>query len=185
MMYELSLHIIDIVQNSIRAESKNIIINIVDSSKKDKIIIEIIDDGKGMDDETINKVENPFYTTKQDKSVGLGVPLFKQTAEHCDGKFFIKSQLGKGTKIYSEFKKSHIDLPPLGNLSDTFLTLLTYDEKKVNIIINYSNDNGEFKISTNEIKEEIGDIPITSPEVISFLKSFINENLNKFQTTNL
>lgn len=183
MMYELTLHIIDIVQNSIRAESRNIKINIFDSLENDKIIIEIIDDGKGMDEETKKKVENPFYTTKQDKSVGLGVPLLKQTALHCDGKFFIESQLGRGTKIHSEFKKYHIDLPPLGNLSDTFLTLLTYDEKKVNIIINYTNDKGEFKISTNEIKEEIKDIPITSPEVISFLKSYINENLNKLKIT--
>ncbi len=177
MMYELTLHIIDIVHNSIRANASQIEVKIIDSLKSDKIIIEIIDNGIGMDEETIQRVQDPFYTTKKEKTVGLGVPLLKQTANHCDGEFFIKSELGKGTIVHAEFKKSHIDLPPIGNLSDTFLTLLTYDDENINIILNYETDKGKFSISTSEIKNEIGDVPLSSPEVISFLKSYIKENL--------
>lgn len=111
MLAELSMHIIDIVQNSISAGADLIKVKIHELKDRDLLIIEVEDNGKGMDKDQINRVQDPFYTTKSFKRVGLGIPLFKQTAEHCDGSFQILSEPSKGTLIRATFKKSHVDLP--------------------------------------------------------------------------
>ncbi len=179
MMEELSFHILDLVQNSIRAGAKRIDVFIKDSTKDDEIIIRIKDNGKGMDKETLKRVEDPFYTTKGGKKVGLGLPLLKETALHCDGSFSIKSSVGKGTGVIARFKKSHIDLPPLGNISDTILSILTSAENfDVSFLI--KTDKGEFKIDTKDIKKELGErVPICSPEVIRFLRNYLKEGFKK------
>ncbi len=177
MMEELSYHILDLVQNSIRAGAKKIEVFIKDSEKEDELIISVKDNGSGMDEETIRKVEDPFYTTKKEKKVGLGVPLLKETALHCDGDFRIKSSPGKGTEVFAKFKKSHIDLPPLGNLKDTILTIIISAES-FDILFKIKTDKGEFILDTAEIKKEIGeDIPICAPEVLSFLKEYLDSEL--------
>ena len=178
MMEELCYHIIDIVQNSISANSKNIKIKLKESDKEDLILIEIKDDGKGMDAETLENVQDPFYTTKSGKKVGLGIPILKETAIHCEGSFKMESHIGKGTLVSAIFKKSNIDVPPIGEVKDTILTSIVGNDH-CNIDITYENDNGIFDISTKKIKEQIGDLHITHPYVIKFLKEFIDkENTN-------
>ena len=108
-MRELSLHILDIAQNSIKAEAECLRIAVIEDLMEDKLTIKIKDDGVGMDSETVRKVIDPFYTTRTTRKVGLGIPLFKLSAEQCDGLFEINSQLGKGTEITAVFKYSHID----------------------------------------------------------------------------
>ena len=115
-MRELSLHILDIAQNSIKAEAECLRIAVIEDLINDKLTIKIKDDGTGMDADTVKKVVDPFYTTRTTRKVGLGIPLFKLSAEQCGGYFEIKSQLGIGTEITAVFKHSHIDRVPLGNM---------------------------------------------------------------------
>lgn len=180
MLAELSMHIIDIVQNSISAGAHLIAVNILDDKEKDIIVIEVKDDGRGMDADLIKRVQDPFYTTKSHKKVGLGIPLFKQTAEHCDGSFEITSEPAKGTSIRATFKRSHVDLPPMGNLKDTILTLVV-GEPSVDFVFNISFDGNHLFLDTREIKEELQDVPINHPEVIKFLREYLEENLKTME----
>ena len=177
MMEELSYHILDLVQNSIRAKATKIEVEIEDLKQQDILLIKVKDNGIGMDEKTLKKVDNPFYTTKKNKKVGLGISLLKQTALFCEGDFYIDSKKDEGTIIIAKFKRSHVDLPPLGNLEDTILSLIS-SAQNFDIVFRIITDKGSFSLNSSEIKKELGkDIPLCTPEVISFLKDYINRGL--------
>ena len=134
------MHILDIVENSIRADAKKIEINIVEDEKKDLLNIEIIDDGKGTDKNTVKNVLDPFFTTKKSKKIGLGLPLFAQSAKESGGSVKVKSKLGMGTRIKAAFGYSHIDRKPLGDIGKSLKVLVTANPG-INFIYNY-NKNG-------------------------------------------
>lgn len=177
-MRELSLHILDIAQNSIVAEADEIRIAIIEDFVNDRLAICIKDDGKGMDKETLEKVIDPFYTTRTTRKVGLGIPMFKQAAEQCDGKFTISSNLGVGTEIVAEFKHSHIDRMPLGNMSDTLITIINSDER-IDLMYTHEIDDEKFTLSTRDIKKTLGELPITNLDVLIWLRDYIKENLHE------
>jgi|UniRef100_A0A7C3SQC2 hypothetical protein len=174
-MKELSLHILDIVQNSIEANAKNIYLEIRKDLQKGILYIIIKDDGKGMPKEILEEIKNPFFTSRTTRKVGLGVPLFYELIKNCGGEVKINSEVGKGTEIYAEVPFLCVDLPPMGNLSGTILGLIVTNPD-IDFEIKIVKNGDEVNISTKEIKKSI-DIPINSPEVISFLKEFLNENL--------
>jgi signal transduction histidine kinase len=121
-MEDISLHIMDIIENSIRADAKNIELRM---DKNDKILtIEIIDDGIGMNEETKKKALNPFFSSKNDKKFGLGLSLLSQSAEETGGNLKIESEIGKGTKITATFNSEHIDRKPLGDIGTTLKCLI-------------------------------------------------------------
>lgn len=180
MLAELSMHILDIVQNSISAGANFVRVRIEEDKKNDYLIIEIEDNGRGMTEEQVRNAQDPFYTSKSGKRVGLGIPLFKQTAEHCDGSFEIVSELGKGTLVRAKFRKSHIDLPPMGNLIDTILTLVV-GTPEVDFAFEIISNNIEFVFDTREIKKELQDVPINHPEVIKFLREYLESNLKSME----
>lgn len=175
-MRELSLHILDIAQNSIVAEADEIRIAIVENFIDDRLTICIKDDGKGMDQETVNKVIDPFYTTRTTRKVGLGIPMFKQAAETCEGRFSITSSPGVGTDIVADFRYSHIDRMPLGNMSDTLITIINSSEK-IDLMYTHAIGNEKFTLSTKEIKKTLGELPITNLDVLIWLRDYIKENL--------
>ena len=123
-MEDLSLHILDVVENSIDAGAKKIEINIYEDLKLDMLKIEIIDDGKGIDEEMLQKVLDPFFTTKTTRKVGLGLSLFREAARMANGDLVVKSEVGTGTKVSSIFQHSHIDRKPLGDMAKTIMTLV-------------------------------------------------------------
>jgi|YelNatPaOPRAMG01_1025707.scaffolds.fasta_scaffold01148_8 hypothetical protein len=180
-MDELSLHIIDIVQNSVSAGAKNIEVIIIDDDEKDIISFEVIDDGKGMDEEILKKIEDPFFTSKN-KKVGLGIPLLKQLAESTGGIFEINSKLDKGTRVKVTLPKSNLDVPPLGDLYSTILNLLYI--QNINIKIVYIKNNLEKIIESSKIKNILGNIPFTHPDVIMFLRNYIKEEFNLKEVNN-
>ncbi len=122
-MYDLSLHLLDIVENSIVADATRIDILITEQSKADKLVIEIQDNGRGMDREVQKKVLDPFFTTKSQKKTGLGLSLFAQAAKESGGNLKIESEVSKGTKIRAVFKLGHIDRKPLGDMDETMRVL--------------------------------------------------------------
>lgn len=128
-MEDISLHILDIAENSIRVKAKNINIMIKEDKKNDLLTLTIEDDGKGMNDKTRENALNPFFTTKKDKKVGLGLPFLSQSAEEAGGVMKIESEPGIGTKITATFKLGHIDRKPFGNLNETIKCLkITHPE---------------------------------------------------------
>ena len=113
-MKDLASHIMDIVQNSVRANAQNIEITVEEHWSDDLLTITVKDDGDGMDEETLQRVRDPFFTSRTVRKVGLGIPLFQQNAERTGGSLSITSQQGKGTIVEARFMHSHIDRPPLG-----------------------------------------------------------------------
>jgi signal transduction histidine kinase len=154
MMDEIASHIIDIVANSVTAKATYIIVEITSNTNKDLLSLYIKDDGLGMDEEMAYKVQDPFFSTKIGKKVGLGIPLLKGTAETTGGIFRLSSVIGKGTEIFASFDLTHPDLPPLGNIRDTMLDL-----------------------DTKEIKHLLDGVPINHPDVITFLSKYLDENM--------
>jgi len=126
-MEDLSLHILDIAENSIRADAKTIGIEITEDEREDQLIVCIKDDGKGMDEETICNVLDPFFTTKSGKRTGLGLALLSQAAQQTGGDVKIDSEPGRGTKITAVFRISHPDMKPMGDILQTMAALLASD----------------------------------------------------------
>lgn len=175
-MRELSLHILDIAQNSIVAEAKTLRIAIIESIKKDRLVIKMKDDGRGMDEETVKKVTDPFFTSRTTRKVGLGIPLFKASAEQCGGYFEIFSQLGIGTEIIAEFQHTHIDRVPLGNMPETISTILNVCDD-MDLIYTHCFEDKKFTLNSKEIKKLLDGVPISNLDVIQWLREYIKEGL--------
>lgn len=139
-MEDLSLHILDIVENSLRANAKNIEVRLIQNEDKNQLILEVTDDGEGMNEETVRQSLDPFFTTKTGKKVGLGLPLLGQAAEEADGKLEVESMEGRGTKVVVTFKLSHIDRKPIGNLDET-IKCLKATHPEVNFCFEYEGIN--------------------------------------------
>lgn len=177
-MNELSLYILDLTENSIQADSTMVNLTINEDSELDLLNILLVDDGRGMSEETLKKVTDPFFTTRTTRKVGLGIPLFKELCELCEGSFDITSTVGVGTKIDAKFKLSSIDLPPIGNIVDTFYALAA-NEENVDIEFTYIKNKKEFKINTKEIKEILDGVPLNEPVVMDWIKDFVTNGLRE------
>jgi anti-sigma regulatory factor (Ser/Thr protein kinase) len=171
-MDDLSLHIMDIIENSVRAEATEVSLVIETSLKDNMLKIVIVDNGSGMDKEEIKRCEDPFYTTKECKKTGLGIALLKQSSEEANGTFMLLSEKGMGTKISATFQYDHIDRRPLGDIAKTmYIVIAAYPA--VNFLFRYTKDAKSFEIDTGEIKEGLEDIPINAPDVLKTLRNHI------------
>ena len=179
-MKDLSLHILDIVQNSIRAKASLIGIEILEHPNEDQLIITITDDGCGMSPEQVNRAIDPFYTSRTTRKVGLGLSLFKQNAEMTNGSFQVESELGKGTKVTAIFGLNHIDRPVMGDLVGTLLILIS-SPGETDYVFKHQTPSGEFILDTREVKQVLENVLITHPDVRTFLKEMLQENLEQIQ----
>lgn len=177
-MQDFSLHILDLAENSITAGAKRIEIKVVEDSKKNLLTIEIKDDGEGMSEDMVKKVLDPFVTTRTTRRVGLGLSLFAQAARSCNGEVTVDSEPGKGTRLVGTFQLSHIDLKPWGSMVDTLITLIVGNPETDFF---YQHLKGAFKytLDTEVIKKELGEVPVSNPEVINLLRSDLRDNLNQ------
>jgi hypothetical protein len=173
---ELSLHLLDIAENSISAGSKNITINIFENSITDLLQIEVFDDGRGMPAEMVKQVIDPFVTSRTTRKVGLGIPLLKEAAEACKGSLQLQSNLGKGTSLEVVFQRSHIDRMPLGDVPTTFLNLLV-SNPNIHWVFRYQVNENEFFFDDIEVKEALGDISLTEPEVLKVIREIFETGI--------
>ena len=142
-MQDLSLHILDVAENAIRAGGTKIVIEIAEDHDHDKLTVHIEDNGKGMDKEILKKALDPFFTTKGGKKVGLGLPLLAQAAKQAGGELRVESQEGKGTKVVAEFQLSHPDIKPLGNIVETITTLVA-GNPTTQFVFNYTKEDEQY-----------------------------------------
>jgi anti-sigma regulatory factor (Ser/Thr protein kinase) len=175
-MKDLSMHIMDILQNSTRAGASEVTLEVLEDAAADTLTIRFIDNGCGMDAETVQKVINPFFTTRTTRKVGLGLPLLKQNTEQTGGSLDIQSEKGKGTTVTAVFGRSHLDRPPMGDLAGTVvLTASAYPN--IRFIFHYHNADTDYVFDTDEVNEALDGISIQEPEVIQYLKEMIQENI--------
>ncbi len=136
-MQDISLHVLDIVENSIRAGASEVKVVVFEDREEDMLKVEIEDDGHGMDEETLRNAADPFFTSKEEKRVGLGIPLLAQAASEGGGRFEITSEKGGGTKITAIFTWSHPDRKPLGDLDGT-MQLLKFTHPEISFLYAYN-----------------------------------------------
>ena len=171
-MKELSLHILDIAENSISASATQITIAVMEDVINDRLRICITDNGKGMSTEMAQRIMDPFVTSRTTRKVGLGIPLLKAAAEMCDGFLTIDSQSGIGTKVTVEFQRSHIDRMPMGDLTTTILQLVV-SYPQINFIFIYSVNELEYIFDDKLIKQELYDLSLTEPSILNYIKEQI------------
>lgn len=179
-MKELSLNILDITYNSIKAKADRIDITVTESVAGDLITVEIRDNGCGMDEAFVRQVTDPFVTTRTTRKVGLGIPLFKQSAEDTGGEFSIVSKVGEGTTVHATFGLSHLDRAPIGDISSTIVSLIQANDQ-VRFVYAHTTDNGSFVLDTDELHAQLGDVPLSEPAVLNWIEEYINENLEEIQ----
>lgn len=173
-MRELSLNILDIAQNSISAGASLITIEVSESSEKNELVITITDNGCGMDSEKLAQVQDPFFTTRTTRKVGMGIPLFKMSAQMTGGSFSITSEPGKGTGVKARYITSSIDFTPLGDVGTTMVLLITMNADR-DFIYRREKDGRLFELDTREIKQTLGDVPLSEPDVTEWLREYIAE----------
>jgi anti-sigma regulatory factor (Ser/Thr protein kinase) len=176
MMPELSLNILDVAQNSVTAQATLIEISITGDSVSDQLTIRITDNGCGMTEEQIQNVTDPFFTSRETRKVGLGVPFFKMAAELTGGSFHIESQVGKGTSTTAVFGLSSINRMPLGNMADT-MSVLIGPNPDIDFVMTMEQDGSGFVMDTRSFREVLGpDIPLSEPQVLNYIEGYIKEN---------
>jgi sensor histidine kinase regulating citrate/malate metabolism len=174
-MRELSLNILDVAQNSITAGASLITIEVSENTVDKTLLIGIYDNGKGMSEEQVKSVVDPFFTTRTTRKVGMGIPLFKMAAEQTGGRLEIKSELGIGTEVCAYFKTDNVDFTPLGDMASTVQMLITMNTDR-DFVYKHTVNEKKFVADTREIKEILGDVPLDAYDVSQWLLEFIKEN---------
>ncbi len=174
-MKELSLNILDVTENSVKAGAALTEILLEETDETLKIVIS--DNGCGMDEETVKSVTDPFYTTRTTRKVGMGVPLLKLAAEQTEGSFSVESSIDEnnhGTKVTAVFNKKHLDFTPLGDIVST-LTTLIQGHPDTDFYFSHKNGDSEVKLDTRELREVLEGVPLNSYEVIKWIEEYLKE----------
>lgn len=179
-MKDLSMHIMDIAQNSISANCSVLKIEIREDMDLDNYSITIEDNGVGMSPEFLEIVTDPYVTTRTTRKIGLGLPLLKQNCERTGGDLTITSAEGVGTKVVANFVLTHLDRPPLGDIAGT-IVLLTAANPDIYITYHHVTNTGEYIYDTKEINATLDGVSINEPSVMRFLKEMLNENLKEIK----
>ncbi len=178
-MNEISLHLLDIAENSISAGSSRVTLRVEEFGEC--LTVSVEDDGRGMDEAFLKRVVSPFSTTRTTRKVGLGIPMFKQAAELAGGTFSITSQKGVGTRVEATFGLDHIDRMPMGDIAST-LTAMVMMNPEIEYALYYTVDEREFAVTTSEMRAALGDdVPLSSPEVIGWLAEYIREGIREIK----
>lgn len=173
-MEDLSLHILDVAENSIAAGARNIRITIAKDVSRDLLRIEVADDGKGMQPEELKMAANPSYTTKPDHKKGLGLSLLKEAATESNGRMEITSSPGQGTTVTAMFQASHPNCKPLGNMTDTIVALVTACED-VDVVYVHVWEGRKVVFDTKDIREELAGDPLQSAKARAVIRGYLSQ----------
>ncbi len=174
-MRELSLHVLDLVQNAVEAGASRVELEITEDPDADRLSIMISDNGRGMEDEQKQKVTDPFYTSRTTRRIGLGIPLIQMSTQRCEGSLKIASEPGAGTRIEAVYRYSHWDRPPLGNMVETLKSILVGNPGfDLNYLHRFAKR--EFRLEAVQIWEALDGVPLTQPEVLQWLQAYLEEN---------
>lgn len=173
-MVDLAMHMMDIAQNSLRAGATRVNIEMEENGSAQSLMLRIRDNGGGIDREAIDRLENPFYTTRTTRRIGLGIPLLKMTCEQTGGHLAIRSKKSEGTTIEALYHTDHPDCLPLGDIAG-YLALLLKANPSIQFTFLYRLDETLFRLNTEEL-ERCG-IDRQQPEMVSAIREWIRNNL--------
>ncbi|MFH1481472.1 MAG: ATP-binding protein [Pseudomonadota bacterium] len=174
-MEDLSLHILDIAENALNAGASLIEIKVMDHPGENTLQITVRDNGRGMHEDMVKKVWDPFVTTRTTRRVGLGLSLLQQAAQQGGGRFHVTSEPGRGTEVRVEFQRDHLDRKPLGDMGATLVSLIS-GNPDVDFIFESNYDGQEIELDTREIRLQLDEtIPINSPPVLHLIKDLLGK----------
>lgn len=173
-MQDLSLHILDIAENSIAAGARLITILLREDPVSDLLTLEITDDGRGMSAEEVRQAVDPFVTTRTTRRVGLGLALLRQAAREAGGDLEIRSSPGQGTTVVTTFQLGHVDRKPLGEIADTVTALLAA-AGSVEIRFEHFREGKTVMFDTREARAQLGDLPLDSAEALRFVREYLHQ----------
>ncbi|MBQ6387046.1 MAG: sensor histidine kinase [Ruminococcus sp.] len=173
-MRELSLNVMDVAQNSVRAQASLVTISVEESDRDDYLQISVSDNGCGMTEDQVQQVIDPFFTTRTTRKVGLGVPLFKLSAEQTGGSFEIQSTLHVGTTTTARYVKSHVDMTPLGDINDT-VKILIQCNPDMDFVFTHTTDLGSFTLDTRELRKVLEGVRLDTPDVLEWISAYLTE----------
>lgn len=179
-MKNIALHILDLVENSARANARKVTVSVREEPGRDLYLLVIEDDGEGMDEEVRSRAADPFYTSRKTRKVGLGLSLIKQNAERTGGSFSLSSNPGKGTRLEARFVMSHPDRLPLGEIDDV-LVLLATGLQHLHLVYDHETGQGSYRFDTAEVSGIIGNMEESTQEIRRFLREMILENLKNIK----
>ena len=186
-MKELSLNILDIAENSVKAKADRIEISLLE--KEDAtLLLSIIDNGCGMDAETLAKVTDPFFTTRTTRPVGMGISLLKLAAEQTEGWLTIDSVSEKnnaeqhGTTLKALFHRDHLDCVPIGDVVSTLITLIQ-GSPDIRFVYSHVTPAGEVGLDTDELRQVLGEVPLNSFEVLQWIEGYLNEQYDEIHNS--
>ena len=175
-MKEIALHLLDIVQNSVKAGAAHVELGFA-LDDGGVLAMSVKDDGCGMTPEFVARVRSPFVTTRTTRKVGLGIPLLMQNAMQSGGKVDIESEVGKGTTITATFHTASIDCLPLGDLASTVATIIMGSPDKPEFSLRCSSPSGEMSFSTEEIRPLLEGVPLSEPDVVQWIQQSLQEEI--------
>ena len=173
-MRELSLNVLDIAQNSIAAGANLVAIMVEEDTAADRLTIRIEYDGRGMTPEQVERVRDPFYTTRTTRKMGMGIPLFRMAAEMAGGGLEIVSESGRGTCVTATFGLSNIDRMPLGDMAGTMAALIRLNPQ-IDFLYRRRRDGREEALDTRELRQVLGDVPLDQPDVMEWVNGALEE----------
>lgn len=182
MMKDFAMHIMDIVQNSLSADATEITVTITESTEEDKLRLVITDNGKGIPEDMLQNITDPYVTSRTTRKVGLGLPLLNQHARSTGGDLKILSKVGIGTEIFATFGLLHYDRQPLGDIAGT-IVLLAAANPNIKFVYEHITSSGSYRFDTDEVNEMLDGMSISEATVIRFLKEMIQENLKEIKAS--
>jgi hypothetical protein len=177
-MLELSMHILDVVQNSLAAKASRVEIRVREDLAQDLMTVEVRDNGRGIPGEWTRQVTDPFFTSRTSREVGLGLPLLKEAAERCCGHLEVQSQEGQGTKILVSFQLDHFDRAPLGDMGETMGVLIS-GNPGVDFLYEHQVDGKIYRLETGEMREVLGPVGLDDPSVLCFIRQDVQMGLKE------
>lgn len=179
-MNDLSMHILDIVQNSISAGATRVTLTVDEAPGADLLTIVIGDNGKGMTSEQVSRLSDPFFTSRTTRKVGMGIPLLMDSARQSGGDVRIESEPGKGTEVMAVFGYSNIDRPPLGDVANA-LMLLVSSNPALDFLFTYRYNGDEYLFDTVDVREILGDDALKDLTIIRNLEEMIKDNMREIR----
>lgn len=173
-MEDISLHILDVAENSINAGASLVKVQITEKTDEDTFTLRIEDNGRGIPREHLSEVLDPFYTTRTTRKIGMGLSLLAQSARDTGGNIDISSEENRGTVVEARFRPRHIDMKPLGNIADTLAVLVT-GNPDADFSFSYERDGRKCAFDSREIKAELDGVPINSPEILAPLRNYLRD----------
>lgn len=168
------MHLLDLIENALEAGASVLDVEIVEDTVENRLVMSVKDNGRGMDTEMVARLEDPFFTTRTTRDVGLGIPLLKAAARRCNGDLKVTSSTSGGTQVVTEFQHDHIDRAPLGDLKTTLLSILLSTPASDLTYCHRVNDR-EFRFDTREMRQVLDPVPLTHPQVRAWLDRLLDQ----------